>query len=496
MTDQDPKSGVTDTPDTSQEAAEPQLTLRQRTPKSGAEAKSGVDQSSETDEVAQLRAQIAELNARLAAAPTAASTLPARRRNGWWRPWVAGVLIAVAALIAFLSVVAMWAHDEVSDTDRYVETVGPLASDPAVQNAIIDRISNEIFSRLDVTAVTQQAVDALAAQGLPPQVATSLNALATPLASGVRSFVTERISRFVKSPEFEQAWIQANREAHTQLVAVLTGEGSDTINVSGNTVSVNLATVIETVKARLANAGFNLAARIPTVNAQFTIFESADLAKAQTGFRLLKAGSTGLPILGLLFLAIAVYIARDRRRMLMVSGLAIAASMLLLGTTLNVFRPIYLDAIPADQLPRDAAASIYDTLTQFIRLHLRAVLVVSLAVAAGAWLSGSSAAAVATRRGLSGAIGAVRGGGEHLGLSTGPVGAFAYTYRTALRAVVIGIALLVYVQTAHPTGAFAAKVLGITVVVLLLVELLARPPAAGELPATVEASTSGPATPA
>ena len=38
-------------------------------------------------------------------------------------------------------------------------------------------------------------------------------------------------------------------------------------------------------------------------------------------------------------------------------------------------------------------------------------------------------------------MGAVRGGGEHSGLSTGPVGVFAYTYRTALRAVVIGIAL-------------------------------------------------------
>ena len=51
--------------------------------------------------------------------------------------------------------------------------------------------------------------------------------------------------------------------------------------------------------------------------------------------------------------------------------------MLLLGATLNAFRPIYLDAIPADQLPQDAAATIYDTLVQFIRLNLRALLVVS-----------------------------------------------------------------------------------------------------------------------
>jgi hypothetical protein len=61
-------------------------------------------------------------------------------------------------------------------------------------------------------------------------------------------------------------------------------------------------------------------------------------------------------------------------------------------------------------------------------------------------------------------------------VSTGPVGVFAYTYRTALRSVVIGIALVVYVQAAHPTGAWTLKVLGITVAVLLLLELVARPP--------------------
>ena len=57
----------------------------------------------------------------------------------------------------------------------------------------------------------------------------------------------------------------ANREAHTQMVAVLTGEGTETVDVTGNTVSLNLAVIIETVKAQLVNAGFELAARIPEV---------------------------------------------------------------------------------------------------------------------------------------------------------------------------------------------------------------------------------------
>jgi hypothetical protein len=437
--------------------------------------------STPESELERLRAQVDELQAQLAETrpiPGLGQDVaePRGPRTGRWRPWVAGVLITLGALLAPLSILAMWAHDEVADTDRYVASVTPLGTDPAVQNAIIDRITTEIFARLDVKAVTQEAVDALAEQGLPPRAAESLKALSTPLANGVRSFVTERVTRIIKSPEFADAWIAANREAHSQLVAVLTGEGTDTIDVSGNTVSVNLAAVIETVKVQLTDAGFALADRIPEVNAQFTIMESADLAKAQGFFGLLKSLARALPVIALLLLAAAVYVARSRRRALMAAALAVAASMFLLGGALNAFRPVYLDAIPADQLPRDAAASIYDTLVYFIRLNLRAVLVVALAVAAGAWLSGPTAGALAVRRGLARVMAGIRGGGERVGVSTGPVGVFAYTYRTALRAGVIGIALVVYVQAAHPTGGWTLKVLGITVAALLLLELVARPP--------------------
>jgi hypothetical protein len=458
------------------------------------EADAGDSAPPPEDELARLRAQVADLEAQLASAhPTGLSSAtvasPGGRRTGSWRPWVAGALIAVAALLAPISIVAAWAHDEVADTDRYVASITPLGSDPAVQDAIIARITTEIFNRVDVKAVTQEAVDALAAQGLPPRVADSLTALSAPLANGVRSFVTDRVTRIIKSPRFERAWVNANREAHAQLVAVLTGEGTDTVNVSNDTVSVNLAAVIRTVKAELQQSGFALAARIPEVNAQFTVFESADLAKAQTAFGLLKSAARALPVLGLLLLAAGVYVARDRRRALLASGLAVAGSMLLLGGILNVFRPVYLDAIPADQLPHDAAASIYDTLVYFIRLNLRAVLVVALAVAAGAWLSGASTSAVAVRRGLAGAMSMIRGGGERVGVSTGPVGVFAHTYRTALRSVVIGIALVVYVQAPHPTGGWTLKVLGLTIAALLLLELVARPPRERELDEA--AATSG-----
>ena len=110
-------------------------------------------------EVEQLRAEVARLQAEVdSGRPDEPETAP--HRSGRWR-WVGvGVLLLLVALLAQLAVVATWVHDEISDTNRYVETVTPLASDPAVQDAAIARVTNEIYSRLDVKGVTKEAVDA------------------------------------------------------------------------------------------------------------------------------------------------------------------------------------------------------------------------------------------------------------------------------------------------------------------------------------------------
>ena len=248
---------------------------RQRTPSAGAAPSVTPETPDTQDEVTRLKEELAELRSQLEEArsrprviddePTVAieQASPRALRSGWWRLPVVAILVTIAALLAPLSVVATWARDQVGDTDRYVQTVGPLASDPAVQNAIIDRTTSEIVSRLDIPGLTSQAVAALQSQGLPARVADGLDALSVPLTNGVNNFIRDRVSRIVKSPEFEQAWIEANRSAHTQLVAVLTGKDTDQVQVTGNTVSINLATLIETVKNQLVSAGFSRAASLP-----------------------------------------------------------------------------------------------------------------------------------------------------------------------------------------------------------------------------------------
>ena len=66
---------------------------------------------------------------------------------------------------------ATWAKGQINDTDRYIETVGPLACDPDVQEAIAARVEQVIFSYLDIDAATEELVAAINQQGLPAPAA-------------------------------------------------------------------------------------------------------------------------------------------------------------------------------------------------------------------------------------------------------------------------------------------------------------------------------------
>jgi hypothetical protein len=388
---------------------------------------------------------------------------------------VATLLIVVGCVLVPLSAVAVWTRNQVTNTDRYVATVAPLAEDPAIQAAITDQITTQVFSYLDVQGLTNQAIDALAERGLTPALASQLRALAAPIANGVQSFTRDQISKVVQSPAFADAWVQANRAAHQQLVAALTGQGGGAVTVEDDTVKVNMAAFIQVVKQRLVEAGFSVAARIPEVNASFVVFQSKDITRVRAGFNLLDTLGIWLPVLALVLLALGVYVAKDHRRALVGAALGVAAAMVVLALALTIFRSLYLDAVPPSVLPHDAAAVLYDTIVRFLRLGLRTVLVLALVVAAGAFLTGTSVTAVRTRHSLTQAIGWLAGSAERAGLRTGPVGSWVQANKRLLRIAAVSLAALVLVFWGRPTG---KVVLGLTLallVVLTLIEFLARP---------------------
>jgi len=395
-----------------------------------------------------------------------------RRRGRGWRALVAALLIVAGCVLAPLSVVAVWTANQVSDTSRYVANVEPLIKDPAIQNALTDKITSQILTRINVPALTDQAAAALAQKGLP-RVSTLLRGVSGSLASGVAGFVHSRIHKIITGPRMANAWTQVNRVAHQALVAALSGRGAsnDAVGVSNGQVTLDLAPLIAVAKQDLVAHGLTIAGKIPIVHATFALFPSKNLVKAQKAYRLINDLKIVLPIVTLVLLGLGVLTARGHRRALIGAGLGLAASMLVLGAALLIARGIYLSSVPASA-PADAAAAAFDILVRFVKTALRTLLVAGLIVAAGAFFTGPSAAAVRTRHALSSGLARVRRGGE-----SGPASRWTYAHRTALRVGAVALAALIFVFWGQPTAAVVVLIAVLLLLVLGLIELIGRPPA-------------------
>ena len=424
----------------------------------------------ERAELDRLRAEVTELRRGQA---------HARRRRLSWRTPVSALLIVIGCVLAPLSVVGVWTANQVSDTNRYIANIEPLIHDPAIQNALTDKVTTQIASHLNVTGFVNQAATLLTSKGLP-RVGGLLKTFGPALSSAVTGYIHSFVHKIVTSPQFANAWIQVNTVAHQTLVKALSGQNG-AITVSNGKVTIDLAPFINIVKQDLSKRGFTLVNNLPPIHPTLALFSSRTLVQAQTLYRVINDLKIVLPIAALLLIGAGVYIARDHRRALIGAGLGFAASMFVLGAALLIFRGVYLNSVPQSVLPSTAAAAMFDTLVRFIKEALRALLVLGLVVAIGAFLTGPSVTAVRTRAGFAKGLGWLRNSGERRGVTTGPAGRWTYAHRHALRICAVGLAAIIFVFQGRPTPASVIVLVILLLVVLGLIELIGRPPAKPEI---------------
>ena len=401
----------------------------------------------------------------------------ARRPSGRARAVTAVVMIVVGCLLAPMSAIAIWTGNQLSDTDRYIATVAPLADDPAIQNAVANRTTTVIMRRLDVQHLLPQVVTALERRGLPPRLGDRLGGLAGPITGGVQGFVHDQTRQVVRSDAFANLWVKGNRLAHKQLTAVLSGNGTRLVKTDGGTVSLGLGPVVGAVKQRLIASGLGIASAVPAVHPTVTLFGGTALARAQQAYTLLNTLRWALPVVALALLTFGVLLARRRRRALLGAGLGVAAAMLVLGLGITLGRSVYANIVAAHHLDTAAATVLFDALLRFLRTGVRALFVVALVVAAGAYLAGPSPAAAAARAWATRSFARLRRTGEAHGLSTGSVGAWLHAHRRVLQVAATAVAAVTFLFWDHPTGKTVLLIAVILLAVLALIQLLARPPA-------------------
>lgn len=417
------------------------------------------------EEIARLRAEVTALRARNEQLEHTRRRRPvfSLTRGSTGRRIVSTVLVVFAVVLTPLSVLSVWAKNTLTDTNQYVTTVAPLATNPDVQTAVTTRVTNEIYQNLDVPGLVNQA--------LPP----SLAQLSGPLTSAVKGFIGEAVTRVVHSPQFATIWTEANRAAHQQLVGALTGTSTAGLSVKNGQVHLNLQKLVAQVKQQLSSAGLTAVDKIPTNRLQgtFVLFTSTAVTRAQWGFRALQTMGDWLPFVALALLLAGVWLARDRRRALMGGAIGVVVAMLIFGGAVALGRSYYVDHLPAS-VNRDAVTAAVDILLRFLRQAFWAMVALGALAAVASVVAGPSSVARGARQLTGSGMGWLGDQAERARILPTRVRTFVAPHRRIWEVGVIAVAVAVLFFWRGRTVAVELWTAFFTVIALLLVEMVGR----------------------
>ena len=384
--------------------------------------------------------------------------------NRRWRRILSWVLVVLACILSVLSVVTVFARNQLLNTDTYVNTVAPLASNPAIQTQVAKQVSQNLITRTDVEARVKEA--------LPPKAGF----LATPITSGLETVTNELALRVVQSKQFYTLWVGVNRASHKQLVALLTGSNEGSVSSKSGKVTIDLSQVEANVKKKLDAKGITVFDKVPAVKGlDFVLFQSKDLTKIQKLIKLLNNLAIVLPIVALVCFAGAVALAGNRRRGLVRAAIGLALSMAAILVVMAVARNQYLSGLSPNQSVA-ANQAVIDTVTAALKEAVRIILVAAALIAIVTLIAGN-------RR-----VRARMTGGNRPGwVTSDPLHGFVVRHRKGLQWGTLGVGLLVLVVWSSPTTLVAVVVVLIALVLVGLIGLYA-----GILSPTAPSGVDGP----
>lgn len=331
---------------------------------------------------------------------------------------VVAVIFVVLAVITFgTGVPSAWANRTLLDTDNYVELVGPLAEDPAIQEALAREVTKDVFEALDV----QTRVS-----GLLGQVNSNLTFLSAPVTTAIQGFVQDRLQDFFASDAFDRYWTEANQFVHTQLLAALKGEG-ETVEVQNGQVVLNLVPLVNEGLKAISGIASDLIGRdvqLPQVSGDevpskaiseieqalgvdlpddfghIVVYSSQELAEIQQAIHLFQTGIVVLTILWIAFTAGALWVSQRRRRTLLQLSVSFAVVLVIERRFAMATADQIVDtAKPENQA---AASSIVDQVLGSLLTYTGWMLAIVLIVVVVALVTGPYRWAVAIRNWIAG----------------------------------------------------------------------------------------------
>jgi len=302
-----------------------------------------------------------------------ATTAPRKRRG------VVFTLLAVASLVGFLAVFALWANRQLLETDTWTDTSSKLLEDEEIRTQVSFFMVDTLYANVDVQSELQQ--------GLPPR----LQRLAGPLSGAIRQLAQRLADEALQRPRVQELWETANRNAQETLLDVVKHGGDEP-------VTLDVGTIVDQLGQQL---GVETAGKLPPGVADIEIASNDNLVKVNKALKLLRTLAWVLTVLALALFALAIYLADGwRREALRTVGFALIGIGIVVLVARSIAGNVVVNAVASTEAVKPAANNAWSIGTSLLNDQGGAVIFYGIFIVIGAWLSGPMGFARSARRAI------------------------------------------------------------------------------------------------
>ena len=306
------------------------------------------------------------------------------------------ILVILASILAFLAIFTSWIDRQLLDTNQWVHTSGRLLEDKEISDAVATYSVDQLYANVNVTQLIKQQ--------LPPD----LQKVASPVSAGVREIATRAAMRAFQSQRVQVLWQEANRVAHTQLVAILEDK-SQAVSSQNGKVVLDLRPIVYQLADRLgfkkevANAitkGEQTGTLKPGFG-QLEVADSQDLDTARTVTKLLNGLAWFFTLGSLALFVLAMWLGKGRDWVIVLGyGLGLIAAGLAAIAVRAILKGPFVDSLAKTEDARVPAQHAWDIGTSLLHSIASSVIIYGILFVIASYLASPHNGAVSIRRAL------------------------------------------------------------------------------------------------
>jgi Short C-terminal domain len=306
------------------------------------------------------------------------------------------ILVVLASFLAFLAIFTSWVDRQALDTDEWVDTSGRLIEDEVISDAVATYAVDQLYANVDV------------ARALRKRLPKDLQPVSDPVSAGIREFATRAGQQALQSPRVQGLWKDANRVAHSQLIAILEGD-NEVIATEQGRVVLDLRPLVLQLADRIglkkqAQNAFQKGqetGRIDEGVGQLEIADAEQLQTARTITRIVEGLAWVFSIGTLVLFAIAAYLAKGWRWVVVLGyGLGLVAAGLAAIALRGAAESLVVDELAQTEAARVPAEHAWEISTSLLHSIASSVIVFGVLFAIASFLASPANPAVSIRQAL------------------------------------------------------------------------------------------------